>query len=422
MNELIEIKRHSFELAKNRLKRFSQKTDPEMSIEKVATEGYWIPFTEHKVKGAELNSRLEAIQQIFIEVNKRNNKVIKEFREVYAALDILDKDYITGIVANVKALEKTSNDVRSQQQILKQHNNELKDHNNRLEKQQIKLNDNQKKIDKTVTNISKIVNVLKDFKEKIDKYKHLDNIDKIWYDYKKIEESLESLSKSTNDISEKLKKELAAVKQENASSLNTVKREISNILNQTESFNENISNLSKKIDDSVLMMNEQIENIQETTIFVESLKSTAHIQNVDSMWADIEKCKIDADVMNNSISEHQIKLGKLFLIGEDYKKDISTLFSKLAEIENDVKKNNYLINKLSAQGENSETRVAQLEEKMELTVDHLSELVQADTNIAENIHVAVDSLNKKIKNAYWIAGGALCCAIVELFFLITKVM
>ena len=124
MNEIV-VKRHSFDMAKNRLKEFSEKTEAELKIDKVETEGVFLGLGNHKVTGYELNERLETIQKHLIDANATNNKVIKVFREIYNALDALDKDYITSIVANVKAIEKTSNDVRVQQETLKQHNEKL---------------------------------------------------------------------------------------------------------------------------------------------------------------------------------------------------------------------------------------------------------------------------------------------------------
>lgn len=100
MNEMV-IKRHSFDLAKNRLKEFFEKTEAELEIDKVQTDGGFLGLGDHKVTGYELNRRLETIQGHFIAVNTTNNKVIKEFREIYNALDALDRDYIASIVANV---------------------------------------------------------------------------------------------------------------------------------------------------------------------------------------------------------------------------------------------------------------------------------------------------------------------------------
>ncbi|HFR3775722.1 TPA: hypothetical protein ACHVGQ_001987 [Streptococcus suis] len=172
MNE-IEIKRHSFDLAKNRLKEFSENTEAELEIEKVRTSGDFFGLGDHLVTGYELNRRLEMIQKHFITVNTTSNMVIKEFREVYNALDVLDKDYITSIVANVKAIEKTSNDVRVQQGVLKQHNEKLTNQQNKLDTHQMEL-------EKSVENISKIISVLKVFKEKLENYEHLTDIDTLW--------------------------------------------------------------------------------------------------------------------------------------------------------------------------------------------------------------------------------------------------
>lgn len=130
MNEIV-VKRHSFDMAKNRLKEFSEKTEAELKIDKVETEGVFLGLGNHKVTGYELNERLETIQKHLIDANATNNKVIKVFREIYNALDALDKDYITSIVANVKAIEKTSNDVRVQQETLKQHNEKLANQQNK---------------------------------------------------------------------------------------------------------------------------------------------------------------------------------------------------------------------------------------------------------------------------------------------------
>ena len=193
MNE-IAIERHSFNVAKERLKEFTEKTEAELKIETVEVDGGLFGLGNHKVTGEELNDRLGAVQQNLIDFNKTSNKMLKEFREVYHALDVLDKDYITSIVANVKAIEKTSNDVRVQQGVLKQHNEKLADQQNKLDVQQME-------IEKNVTNISKIVTALKVFKEKLEGYKHLTDIDKTWNDCKNIQNEIRVVSDRIPKIS-----------------------------------------------------------------------------------------------------------------------------------------------------------------------------------------------------------------------------
>ena len=225
----IDIKRHSFDLAKKRLKEFSEKKEAELEIDKVRTDGGFLGLGDHKVTGYELNERLETIQEHFIAVNTINNKVIKEFREVYHALDVLDKDYIKSIVANVKAIEKTSNDVRVQQRVLKQHNEKLAN-------QQSKLDAHQEEIEKSVANISKIVTVLKSFKEQLESYKHLTDIDKIWNDCKTIQNEIRVTSDSIAKFSKKATEDIATANNKNKSLSDQVNGDILNLRNEAKSF------------------------------------------------------------------------------------------------------------------------------------------------------------------------------------------
>ncbi|CYU68333.1 TPA: hypothetical protein ACGO7B_002105 [Streptococcus suis] len=225
MNE-ITIERHSFELAKNRLKEFSEKTEAELEIKKVRTSGDFFGLGDHLVTGFELNKRLETIQNHLIVVNSTNNSVIKEFREIYNALDVLDKDYISSIIANVKAIEKISNDVREQQGFLKQHNE-------KLASQQIKLDAHQAEIKKNVANISKIVSALKVFKEKLEGFEHLTDIDKIWND---LEEHTSKLIES-----EQRDEGITEIIQQNK---NEVNEQIAEVVQTT---NLAIENLTKKV-------------------------------------------------------------------------------------------------------------------------------------------------------------------------------
>ena len=72
----ITIKRHSFDLAQERLKEFAEGTAAQVEIDSVRTDGGFLGLGDHKVTGSELNRRLETIQGHFIAVNTINNKVI----------------------------------------------------------------------------------------------------------------------------------------------------------------------------------------------------------------------------------------------------------------------------------------------------------------------------------------------------------
>lgn len=394
MNE-IAVKSHSFDLAKKRLKEFSEKTEAELEIDKVRTDGGIFRLGNHKVTGDELNSRLEAIQGHFIAINTTNNKVIKEFREVYNALDALDKDYITSIVANVKAIEKTSNDVRVQQGTLKQHNEKLAN-------QQNKLDAHQAEIEKNVANISKIVDVLRVFKEKLEGYKHLRDIDNIWNNCKTIQNEIRVVSDSITEFSKKATEDIATANNKNRILSDQVNRDILTLRNETKSFKEFFFDLSEKLESTANLLDNQIPVIKETASFAEQLKNVAHIDDVDSMWDDINKtkenfvtvenslqnieadilqmqkhieeidsfvvvlngythlqdiddmwddldiCKKNIEIISGNIQTHQNELDTLATISAEHKESIDTLFKNLADAEEYAVDSRNLINELEA--------------------------------------------------------------------------
>ena len=114
------IKTHNFELAKKNLREFSQKEAKDLQIKTVDEDGGFLGLGTHRVTGEELNERIATIQQHLIALNETNNKAIKEFGEVYKALESLDKEYIQAILISIKATEETSNGIAAAQEKIAQ--------------------------------------------------------------------------------------------------------------------------------------------------------------------------------------------------------------------------------------------------------------------------------------------------------------
>lgn len=456
MNE-IAIKRHSFDLAKNRLKEFSEKTETELEIDKVRTDGRFFGLVDHKVTGYELNIRLETIQKNFIAVNTTNNKVIKEFRDVYNALDVLDKDYITSIVANVKAIEKTSNDVRVQQETLKQHNKKLANQHSKLDAQQVE-------IEKNVANISKIVATLKVFREKLEGYNHLTDIDKIWNDCKSIQNEIRVV-KEIDSFTEQLKK---------LTHIDDVDTMWDDINMATEKF-KTVENILQNIGADVLQMQKHLEEIDS---FVAALSGYTHLQDIDNMWDNLDICKKNIEIINADIQTQQNELNNLattsknhtdsidalskkMAVAEEYAVDSRNLITKLETFREEVSALNHLmeVDEIWKQTEEHQTRINRVEQECGTNTDklsgishlddvdgmwnnveeHTSKLIKCEKryeeladaiqknkeevneNIAEAVrtaNAAIKTLTKKVKYAYWIAGGTAGLAMIELILLL----
>lgn len=171
MEELV-IKNHDFEDAKLAIKNFSEQTTTDLDLKRVDDKKGFVEFIfggglgiNHKVTGEELNELTVQIQSHLKNVNTIQIKLIKQFGQVYNALESLDKDYIQAILISIKATEETSKRIEATQEQIK----------------------------KIVEDQKKTLEVLKKFKQNMDSYTHLKDVDTLWDETKKQSRQIEEL-------------------------------------------------------------------------------------------------------------------------------------------------------------------------------------------------------------------------------------
>jgi len=365
MNELV-IKTHNFELAKRGLKEFSQKKTDELKIDTVRTDGGFLGLGDHKVTGSELNSRLSTIQQHLIDLNTTNNRTIKEFGQVYSALEALDKDYIQAILISIKATEKTSERIQATQEQIK----------------------------KIVEDQKKTLEVLKRFKQKLDGYAHLEDIDKIWSDCQKWYSEITALSNSISSAK--------AISKANAQKAD----EIKTVLKGTET----------KLNDQSKHLNQQIVKLEAIISFTSKLEKIVHLQDIDEMWDSLSNAHTSLANNSNELSSFKDTASK-------QQSDIETLLSFMGDLSSCKH-----LNDIDDIWNSSEMHSIQLSE-LEKQSDEIKSIVQsikentdaAIASVVEKNDTAIQKLTKKIKYAYLLAGGSFGLAIIELIVILLKV-
>jgi hypothetical protein len=426
MNE-IAIKQHSFEIAKNRLKEFSEKTETKLTLDTVDTDGFF-PFSDHRVTGQELNTRLANIQDHFATINETNNKIIREFREVYNALDVLDKDYITSIIANVKAIEKTSNDVRIQQNILKQHNEKLENQQNKLDIHQVEIN-------KSVESISKIVNALKIFKDKLEEYRHLNDIDQIWRD----------IENHSSMLAENKRKE-----EQFLINLKTIEITNNDIRKQQDTLKKENEKLEKYYIKLDTHQSETDKNITILKTFKDKLDKYEHLNDIDQIWKDIKNF---SSILNESKKREEQFFINLKAIKEindniiiqhnELIKEHNELTKQLSEIDKNmenVSKNIIIlksfkdkldkykhlndIDQIWKDIENHSSTLDESKKRDEILLSIIQknkiEVNKYIIDITQRTNDTLLSLTKKVKYTYWLTGSAIGLAIFELILLLKR--
>ena len=358
------IKKHNFQKTLKRLKAFSERKQDEIEIESVATHDGIIGFfldLDHKVTGREFNSRIENIQEIFIELNKKNIEIVKEFNNIYKTFDYLDKEYISAILSVLKGVEKTSDDVKIQQA-------ELKKHHTALEQQQNKLNSHQGEIDNIISNMEITIKVLQKFKSQLDNLKHLNEIDTIWKDCKDIQTKIELVSENFDTVNEA-----------SLMKINTLENQL--------------DVLSQKNDNDMVR--------------VETIEQDIAVLKKDIISRDTKIGK-EIDEIQSLLAEHQTKIE---LVSENFDTVNEASLMKINTLENQL-------DVLSQKNDNDMVRVETIEQDIAVLK---KDIISRDTKIGKGIDeiqsllaehdVYQSKLKTQIQRGYIVSGGALVIAI-----------
>lgn len=413
------IKKHKFQKALKRLKAFSERKKEEIEIETVATYD-WGFFRDsvHKVTGREFNSRIKTIQDIFIELNKKNIEIVKEFNDVYETFDYLDKEYISAILSVLKGVEKTSDDVKVQQA-------ELKKHHIALERQQNKLDSHQGEIDNIISNMEITIKVLQKFKSQLDNLKHLNEIDTIWKDCKDIQTKIELVSENFATVNEASLMKINTLKTQ----LDVLSKKNDNDIVRVETIEQDIAVLKKDIVSKDTKIGKEIDKIQTSieqyNIFYSKLKEQIHILEIDTLWDKLdyhqkitEKLQIEGEEVNQKIEAVKDKINIL------NKNDISSNL-KLELIEKDIDK---LKNDISSKEGQLDVKINEIQSLLNEHDVYQSKLktqihmIDIDTlwDIVENYHIKLEHINRKVQRGYIISGGALVIAISAIILNLTR--
>ncbi len=195
-----------------------------------------------------MNRLVTELQSCFAEINERDRKVIKEFGQVYETFEALDKGYIQGILIGVESAKHASEEAKAAQ----------------------------KDADDAIKALQITISKLKQFKDEVNRHKHLKDIDEMWSDVHRIDGQIE-------EISEKV-----------------------------DTYEPQIEALSKKIDDTISGIQEHINALTE---YNDNLEKIEHLSDIDSLWTDVD-----------DEWEYSHSLGK----------EVETLSGKTSEIENNV--------------------------------------------------------------------------------------
>lgn len=460
MEELV-IQKHNFEASKTQLKKFSEQTTTELDLKKVNSSkdvGEWFAELfkgggigkDHKVTGDELNQLTSQVQQNLIDINTTQRNLIHEFGEVYSALEALDKDYIQAILISIEASRKNSEKIKDSQKKIESNQKDI-------QKNQKDIQDAQGKIEREGQIQKKTIKALQQFKEKLDKYQHISDIDKMWTDIQNYAKEIATYKNAVAAL-EQFKQKTEKYKHLS---------EIDEIW-QTAQINgksiQVLQNQSTDLAEVVDAHSNDINTLNEMKLFIEGME---HFSDIDSMWDDILKAdetihKISTSVENilskingqgKDISVLQNEQNKIIKQNHIYEidsmwnniksveKDITDLKSQMVEataaiegletkLQSVIEKQDSLneivhlkdIDELYECSQENMVAIETLQKTSKSTVDEVSAIKELLANQVNKVNDLEMGCSKKIKIAYALAGTSIGIAVIELILMILRMM
>ena len=322
MENSTAIVKHNFEAAKGKIQRFSNNLPSNQPFEKVETDAGLFGWSDHKVTGEELNSLTDKLQGRFIALNSSLREVVKEFNEVYNALDALDKDYTQAILIAVneakdsskKALDAQENigktilalkvtvdnlkELKSQVSAIDAKFKELDSTNSRAEELYHSFEEQYnpqefQQIHDELLNLHNNVESLQLSATSVESIKHLYQIDESW---DKLNDTVNDLSVLENRVSifssssESKLNELSAL-------VNTCSADCKKIFENLESNTSLISGLRSDMNKYYGECNDNIKNLEgrlmDLDAFRKDIDAIPHLHDMNLIWEDIQFVKTE---------------------------------------------------------------------------------------------------------------------------------
>lgn len=156
----------------------------------------WVWDSEHTVTGRELNVVIAEIDKIFADFFAKRRDIWGNFVDVYKTIDGLDRDYLSKI-------EKSFEQINSNYERIKSNNREIR-------QSQVEIENHRKRIDKLIQSHEIALKVLRQFKGRIDKLAHLEEINNKWEKID-IENSLKQVNQNYQIVLRKLEQRSDAI-------------------------------------------------------------------------------------------------------------------------------------------------------------------------------------------------------------------
>lgn len=448
------IKEHDFEKRKNEIKAFAYGLTDSVNLPAFKTSGGLFNWFDYKVTGEDMNQFATDIQKLFIHSNDIDKTIVDQFKNVYETFELLDKDYIQKIIIAVKSAEKANE--RAGRAI--------------------------DGLQMTVKNLSKFKSEVDSIEHLYDIDNMWDYCQKWQETISSLSGSIERMMSCSNENTQdikNLKETISVAKEQTSDLLNLVNQQIEKLETVTAFTNElkkiaHLQDIDEMYDslentvNSLISVNEELDSMKDTVTeqqsdiesllsFMNKMSEFEHLNDIDDIWNNSKEqqfilTELQSNVSTNIKSVEELQEYKNYLTQIEHLDDVDSIWEKtetyaiqLKEMQKQsddtfdlVKSNEKSIKELHKIEHLhdvdeiwmlSNTHSGQLSE-LEKKNDDINNVIKqnkesVDATISDMIEkndLFVQTLTKKIKYAYILAGSSFGIAIIELIMILLKVI
>ena len=288
-------------------------------------------------------------------------------------------------------------------------------------------------VDLAAKHINSDISALQQYRSLLESYKHLGDVDNIWKDVESHKDNLDGLHsqidafvKKVSQVTENINSDIAAL-QHYRSLLESHEHlgDIDTIWNDVEDHKGNLTGLHSQIDAFVEMVdlaakhiNSDIKALQQHRSILETYK---HLGDIDTIWNDVENHKDNLASLHSQIDAFVKKVKQET---ENINSDIAALQQYRSLLESYEHLGD--IDTIWSDVEGHKNYLNNIDTKL---TDFITETHSVTTSIKEGINTIEKKhlerniiVDKKIKIAYGIAGGAIAFSVVQLILLLLGIL
>ncbi|WP_313559139.1 hypothetical protein [Ruminiclostridium cellobioparum] len=161
----------------------------------------------------------------------------------------------------------------------------------------------------------KKLDVVAQFKEKLECYEHLGDVDKLWDASLKIREEISSINNDIQNINSSAKEQLQAIEMLNQFKTTLEEcehlKDIGMLWNQSENFRKELSCVNEKLDDTATSIDNQEQSIGLLMQFKDKLDNYKHLNRIDEVWNMCHTFEDDIIKSKGIISAHEGQIDDL---------------------------------------------------------------------------------------------------------------